>query len=340
MRPAMQMPALPATSAAVMERRGMVALKRYLWLVHLVLIAVGVYIGADLFWAIMASRLEVKSRVPSVSPSMVAHTPEKRAFQQYAVIQERNLFGARGRAAAPPPRPAPPAAPQPKPAPNLKLVGTVVGTNEHTYAVIEDVGAKRQELYRLGDLIQEAKVVEIARNRVVLDNRGRRQELLSFEKADPQPAVSDPVTRLASPPRRPLPAQEPRETEPAQEPAPENDNDMEVEIERVSENMWRLSRDDLVEQLDNLGQLMTDARLTPHFKAGQADGFMITNLPRDSLLARLGLRNGDIMKGVNGQRFGSLEEVLQIYQQLQSEPMLQIEIERGNRAETLNYEIR
>jgi general secretion pathway protein C len=319
----------------------MMALKRYLWLVHLVLIAVGVYIGADLFWAIMASRLEVKSRVPSSSLATAAATPEKRSFQQYAVIQERNLFGARGRAAAPPPpRPAAAPPPPPKPAPNLKLVGTVVGSSEHTYAVIEDLGAKRQELYRLGDRIREAKVIEITRNRVVLDERGRRQELLSFEKTDAPVPAAGPVTQLPTPTRRPPPPQEPREPEPAQEPAQTENEDTEVEIEQVSENMWRIGREELAVQLDSLSQSMAEARLTPHFKAGQADGFMITNLPRDSLLGRLGLRNGDIMKGVNGQRFGSLEEVLQIYQQLQSEPLLQIEIERGNRAETLSYEIR
>jgi general secretion pathway protein C len=322
-----------------MKRHGM-ALKRYLWLVHLVLIAIGVYIGADLFWAIMEARLEVNSRAPNSSPSATAETPEKRPFQQYAIIQERNLFGARGRAAAPPPpRPATPPPPPAKAAPNLKLVGTVIGSAEHTYAVIEDLGAKRQELYRLGDLIREVKVVEITRNRVVLDNRGKRQELLSFEKTDPQAPASEPVTRFQAPQQRQPPPQEPREPEQAQEPVQESD-DTEVEIERVNESAWRINRDDLVEQLDNLGQLMTDARLTPHFKAGQADGFMITNLPRNSLLGRLGLRNGDIMKGVNGQNFGSLEEVLQIYQQLQSEPMLQLEIERGNRTETLTYEIR
>jgi general secretion pathway protein C len=188
--------------------------------------------------------------------------------------------------------------------------------------------------------VREAKVVEITRNRVVLDNRGQQQELLSFEKTEPSPPAGEPVTRFQPPSRRQSPPQEPREPETPQEPAPETTENTELEIERVSENMWRISRDDLVEQLDNLGQVMAEARLTPHFKAGQADGFMLTNLPRNSLLGRLGLRNGDIMKGVNGQRFGSLEEVLQIYQQLQSEPMLQIEIERSNRTETLTYEMR
>jgi hypothetical protein len=73
----------------------MVPLKRYFWLIHLALIATGVYIGSDLFWAIVGSRIETGSRLPTVSPSAAADTTEKRALPYYAVIQERNLFGGR-----------------------------------------------------------------------------------------------------------------------------------------------------------------------------------------------------------------------------------------------------
>ena len=85
----------------------MVSVKRYLWLIHLALIAAGVYIGSDLFWAIVGSRIEPGSRLPIASPSAAAATTEKRALQQYAVIQERNLFGARDRTTTPPPAPTP-----------------------------------------------------------------------------------------------------------------------------------------------------------------------------------------------------------------------------------------
>jgi type II secretion system protein C len=320
----------------------MVSLKRYFWLIHLVLIAAGVYIGSDLFWAIVGSRLDTGHRVSIASPSTATETPEKRALQQYAVIQERNLFGGRGRTAAPPPpRTAAPAPPPAKPAANLKLVGTVVGAPDRTYAVIEDLGTKRQELYRVGDLVREAKVVEVTRNRVVLDNRGRRQELFSFEKSDPAgPPPGEPVARQPAVPRRPIPV--PQEPQQPQQPESQESEEegADVEIERVSENMWRISRDDLIEQLDNFGQMMKEARLTPHFTGGQPDGFVITNLPGNSFLARMGLRGGDIMKGINGQKFGSLEEFFQAYQQLQTEPMLQLEVERSNRTETLTYEIR
>jgi type II secretion system protein C len=321
----------------------MASLKRYLWLVHLVFITAGVYIGSDLFWAIVGSRIETTNRLPANSPSAAAETTEKRALPHYAVIQERNLFRARGRTPTPPPprTPAPvPAAA--KPAVKLKLVGTVVGSPERTYAVIEDLGTKRQELYRIGDLIREAKVVEVTRNRVVLDNRGRREELLSFEKSDAAgaPPSQAAAPQSAAPRRRSLPVRS-QPQEPPPEPSQEGERDeAEADIERVSENVWRIDRDDLVDQLDNFGQMMKEARLTPHFMGGQPDGFMITNLPGDSFLARMGLRSGDIMKGVNGQKFGSLEEFFQIYQQMQTEPVLQIEVERSNRTEVLTYEIR
>ncbi len=70
--------------------------------------------------------------------------------------------------------------------------------------MIEDLSSKRQELYRLGDVVREAKVVEVTRNRVVLDNRGRREELFSFEKSDSAGAAAEwPAARQSAAPRRP-----------------------------------------------------------------------------------------------------------------------------------------
>jgi type II secretion system protein C len=189
-------------------------------------------------------------------------------------------------------------------------------------------------------------VVEVTRNRVVLENRGQREELLSFEKTDAAAPSGEPVARQPSGrqptmARRQAPGPEPQPTEaPPAEPQENQEEAGDRDIERVSENTWRVNRDDLVEQVDNFSQLMREARLTPHFSGGQPDGFMISNLPKDTFLVRMGLRSGDILKGVNGQKFGSLEEFFQIYQQLQTEPMLQLEVERSNRTETFTYEIR
>ncbi len=314
----------------------MSALKQYMWIVHLALIALLAYTGADLFWAIAESRMEPGNLAPNLSRPPV-QTPEQRAFQQYAVVQERNLFGGRGRqapVATRPLAPTPARAAAAGTAPNLKLVGTVVGSADHTYAVIEDLGTKKQELYRLGDLIRESKIVEITRQRVLIDTRGRREELLSFQQlGSASPAAGE------SGARRPI-ASRPGAQILESKPRPEDAEEEEDEVQQVGENTWRVSRDELSEQIDNLGQQLTEARLTPHFTGGQPDGFMLTNIPKESVLERIGLRNGDILKGVNGQKFSSLDELLRMYEQMQSESQLRLELERGQRTETLTYEIR
>ena len=314
----------------------MVALKQYFWVIHLALITLGVYVGANLFWAVVESRMDTGSRALTLSQSAAVQVQEKRPFQHYAIIQERNLFGGKGATAALAPQPTR-AAPVKTPL-NLKLVGTVVGSSENTYAIIEDLNAKKQDLYRPGDLIRQAKIVEIARNRVLLDNAGQQEELLSFQKPDESPPAAVAAPRAAprqalAPPFAP-PSQQPKEDQPAEE--AEGDR----EIQRVGESSWRVSRDELTGQFANFNQLLTEARMTPHFTAGQPDGFMITNIVKNSFLERIGLRNGDILKGINGQQLNNMDEVFRAYQQLQNEPQLRLDVERGNQTQTFTYEVR
>jgi general secretion pathway protein C len=256
-------------------------------------------------------------------------------------VQERNLFGGRGRQAAVAPKPAAPAKAVPtKTGPTLKLVGTVVGSAEHTYAVIEDLSTKKQELYRLGDLIREAKILEITRQRVLLESRGRREELLSFQQLESASPAAAPSPAGETSPRQSIlqrPGAQLLEGKPrvdAQDDADEDD------VEQIGDNTWRVNREELSDQLENLGQKLSETRLTPHFTGGQPDGFMISNIPKNSLLERIGLRNGDVLKGMNGQKFSSPDELLRMYDQFQSEPQLRLELERGKRSETLTYEVR
>jgi len=308
----------------------MVTLKQYFWVIHLALLTLGVYVGAHLFWAIVESRMETGSRALTLSRSAAVQVQEKRPFQHYAIIQERNLFGGKGGTATPVPQPTR-AAPVKTPL-NLKLVGTVVGTSEHTYAIIEDLNAKKQDLYRQGDLVRQAKILEIARNRVLLENAGQREELLSFQKPDESPPAA-----VAAPRATPRQALAPPPAPPAQE---SREADADREIQRVGETSWRVSREELTEQFGNFNQLLTEARMTPHFSAGQPDGFMITNIVKNSFLERIGLRNGDILKGINGQQLNNMDEVMRAYQQLQNEPLLRLDVERGNQTQTFNYEVR
>jgi len=63
----------------------------------------------------------------------------------------------------------------------LKLWGTVVSEGETVYAVIEDTRKRRQDLYRVGDTIQDAGVKMILREKIVLNVKGK-DEILEIEK--------------------------------------------------------------------------------------------------------------------------------------------------------------
>jgi ankyrin repeat protein len=80
---------------------------------------------------------------------------------------------------------------------NFRLLGTITGNSLNTYAIIEDSATREQKLYKLNDKIQDATVIQILREKVVL-RVGDHLEILKIESS--RPAVntndSDGVTAL------------------------------------------------------------------------------------------------------------------------------------------------
>lgn len=76
----------------------------------------------------------------------------------------------------------------------LVLLGTVVGDEENARAIIVDEKEKKQELYRIGDSIQNAKIEKIVRGKVILDVNGQTEALTIKERKSngrAAPEVSD-----------------------------------------------------------------------------------------------------------------------------------------------------
>lgn len=65
------------------------------------------------------------------------------------------------------------------------LHGTVVSNPLRSYAIIEDLETKKQDLYKLGDIIKGAKIVAMDRKKVTLDFNGIKHVLdLDMFEAD------------------------------------------------------------------------------------------------------------------------------------------------------------
>jgi hypothetical protein len=190
---------------------------RYSWTIHLGILALAVYVGADVARIVGAVHGELGSQSGGAVLPAPRPLPERPsdAFGSYAVIQTRHLFAGRGNPAQEEERPdhlprSEPAAVQ------IRLAGTIVGGEASTHAILERWPGKTQELYRLGDLVQGMTVVEIVRDRVVLAAGDRRKELLSFQTSEgAAPAIEEAA------PAVPQDGPDPRRAEAARNAPPE-----------------------------------------------------------------------------------------------------------------------
>lgn len=301
-------------------------------MLHLAMIAAGTYFMADMTNLIVASRLE--SRFDTSAPveqttPLQAGNPLRKTLPDYRVIVRKNIFNSASDAAtttqvSPASLPAPEASLPPL---NLSLIGTAVSNGGVPFAIIKDPKEKDQALYRKGeqigalsggDLASRPKILEIHRNKVVLLRGGKRETL----------EVTDDPKQNTSGKTGPPPA------------ASASPTGAESTIRQVSEGQWLLDRRELDDALKNLPQLLTKARVIPSFKDGQPDGFRIFAIAKDSLYAKIGLQNGDILHRINGVDVKSPQNFMKVIEQLKDESRINVDLVRNNQKETFSYEIR
>ena len=297
-------------------------IKRLFILANIILLTLAAYVTVDFFYQVAIA--EFLPAAPGVSRSKQASseragrsrpraaTPSKPRFSNYQAIIDRNLFETVTESQA-----------EQKTAEsieveklqetklNLKLWGTVTGSGKKAYAVIEDKNKREQGLYRKGDSIQNATIKMILRKKVVLRANGK-DEVLTME---------DEKGRTAS--------------RSASGPGGGRAYDRGVD----SRETKQLDRSKIDHVLNNINRLMNQAKVRPYFKDGKPNGLLLTHIRRNSLFTDLGLKSGDIVKGVNGKRIRSVEDAMDFYNNLKNSSSVQLEIERRGETKAISYEI-
>src|SRR5215471_12079493 len=309
-------------------------MKRYFWLLYLLLLTAAAALAAEIVNAYISAQLAAPLK-PAQTQASDTSGPlaQKAPLSHYEVINKRNIFNATPppeTSAAPqapePPPPAAEAAPTPLP---LKLVGTVAGGEARRFAILESTAnPPGQAVYQVGDMVQQVVIVDIRPDCVVLEKAQGQRESLCFQldtsPVPPQNAVPAPGAR-----QRVASAPAPRPSEPGG-----------AGIVRVDPATWRVSRDLIMENFANVGSLSSQATVTPYFVQGQQQGFRLSQMRAGGLLQQIGMQEGDVLQTVNGPNLYTPQEALQAYQQLQTESTVRINILRNNRPTTLTYELR
>jgi general secretion pathway protein C len=280
--------------------------------VNLVCIAASAYVAVDGFYGTVTARLAVKPVSAKQDVYRVGETDmATRPLSAYKAVLDRNLFNTRSASA--PSTGKVDVASLEETKLNLKLWGTVSGADGGDYAVIEDVKAREQNLYRTGDAIQTATVKEIFREKVVLTVNGK-DEILQMQELTSGKSISRPGG---------LPARA------------GTASSSKVRAQRIS-----LRRSYIEQSMTDMATLMTQVQILPHMENGVPAGLSLSSIKPNSIFRRMGLRNGDIITGVDGAEISSVDDALKLVDNLKSSSNLSVQLKRRGREKNIEYRIR
>jgi general secretion pathway protein C len=109
---------------------------------------------------------------------------------------------------------------------------------------------------------------------------------------------------------------------------------------KSSGEMARLDRREVDSTLPDYEQLMREIRVRPCFEAGQPIGFVIYKIEPGSIFERMGLRDGDIIVGMNGRSFATTQQNVEFYEALRGGGTVSLEVRRGESKRDLDFVIR
>jgi general secretion pathway protein C len=219
---------------------------------------------------------------------------------------------------------------QPPPTCNnkLRLVGSVMnpGYPEWSFAAITGTSDGKTLLYREGGDVDGSKVVAVYPSSVVVATAGGACQLQMFAEEDAAKPVK-PVSVASNPA-----SSNPRN-------AGLSDEDLNDGIEKITDTKFNIQRSLVDKVLTNQGSLMKTARVIPHEEDGRVVGMRLYGIRRNSLLGRLGVRNGDMLRTINGFDMTSPDSALQAYTRLRTADKLTLMVKRQNKDMTIEYNI-
>ncbi|MBI2058760.1 MAG: hypothetical protein HYT87_03235 [Nitrospirae bacterium] len=293
-------------------------------IINIALLTLISYVNAHLVTTVIDQNLAFGSRPKPAALAPVEAPTTVQAAKDYSPILDKNIFGAatENQAAQGTTPDIDPNAAQ-HTSLNLCLVGTVVSSQaDHSFASIQDLDTPNKDvnLFFVGGMIKpDVKLVKVDRQVVYFERLGYLEKLVLCEEGKPRPVDAQPQTASYSPPAPSGPTAPPQQVAPGQ---------------------YRLDRNTVNEHLSNLSTLLTQARVVPHFDKGKPDGFRIFSIRPDSLFDQIGIKNGDVLRRINGLNITTTEEALQAFTQLKAASRLSLDLERDGSAQSFNYDIR
>ena len=296
-------------------------------LFNLLALFVITYIAVDTFYRVSGIELQQMGGPRVVALKEVEMRGQKSlAVPAYTKIVERNIFGSTEKVEAVPIEEVGPIEALEETSLQLSLLGTIAGDSESARAIILDQRKRSQDIYRVGDSVQEAEIRQILRGKVIL-RHGQKDEILVMVEGKDEPKHAPEANSRRRPGRQ------------VRRPAPARTAPPEASSGEIEEITIPIAQDVLQGSMNDLNDLMTQVRVRPYFRRGVPEGLIVSQIKSNSVFSKLGLMNGDIIANVNGKKMSTPEEAFQFYNSLKSGENVSIEITRRGQKKMFTYDI-
>ena len=199
----------------------------------------------------------------------------------------------------------------------IKLLGTVAGDQAVSFAVLEDAKTDKQDIYRVGDMIQGARLEKILPNRAVVVFQGERFTLDVVPTESRATSDNQAVVARAAKPPVPVPVQG-------------NIKDVLITTSPAECLVNTIASTSSVQRL---GQGLRGLTLEPNREG--PGGLKVSGVSKSPVARMVGLRDGDVIRMINGQSVGKLSKAAQVLRKARSLGRAELRLTRGQKERTL-----
>ena len=213
-------------------------------------------------------------------------------------------------------------------------MGTVVAYDAtFSRAIVHVTKTREQDAYREGDQAGKATIKKILRNKVIITT-DKGDQLLTIDAED----FGKGGKAASKQPRAPMSQ------------TSQQSNSWETRLGGSGSQLTprraraiNLKHEDVAASLANTDQLLQELTISPFMQDDQPAGFIISKIPRGSILTKMGLRNGYVVTQLNDQEITGPDQAVEFFRTLAEggEVTIQVRRSRGvrRRARQINLNI-
>lgn len=190
---------------------------------------------------------------------------------------------------------------------NLELIGTICGNALVSRAIIKNTKKNQLGVYKTGQNIAGARIKNIEEDAVILLHNGQRKMLmLNRFGEDKAQALLSPVVG-------------------------------ETGKAASLDSPVKQSRDETLSKMSDLETILAEASIEPYLVNDQVEGLRISDLNELPMAKTFGLKEGDIIRRVNGQQLTSKQKAFQAFKKARSEATMSLELLRDGETRELSF---